>query len=46
MERYLSRDVVNFYLLTYAENKENLKDIEGDPKYHFIKEEIYDRDIV
>lgn len=46
LDRYPSTDVVNLDLLTYAGNKENLRDIEGNPRYHFIKGDICDRDIV
>lgn len=37
-------EVVNFDRLTYAGNLENLKDIEGDRRYKFIKGDICDFD--
>ncbi|MBI5621755.1 dTDP-glucose 4,6-dehydratase [Candidatus Falkowbacteria bacterium] len=38
--------VVNFDALTYAGNLENLKDIEGNPNYQFIKGDICDKELV
>jgi len=38
--------VFNLDKLTYAGNLENLKDIEGDQKYHFIKGDIRDFDFI
>jgi dTDP-glucose 4,6-dehydratase len=35
--------VVNFDKLTYAGNLENLKDIEGNPRYRFVKGDICER---
>ncbi|MEN6616897.1 MAG: dTDP-glucose 4,6-dehydratase [Syntrophorhabdus sp.] len=32
--------VINFDKLTYAGNLENLKDIEGHPRYHFVRGDI------
>ncbi|MFA5946953.1 MAG: dTDP-glucose 4,6-dehydratase [Patescibacteria group bacterium] len=32
--------ILNFDLLTYAGNPENLKDIEGDPRYKFVQGDI------
>lgn len=39
-------EVVNLDLLTYAGNPENLKDIEGNEKYSFIKGDICDKGTV
>ncbi|WP_053982965.1 dTDP-glucose 4,6-dehydratase [Niameybacter massiliensis] len=36
-------NIINFDLLTYAGNLDNLKDIEGNSKYYFIKGDIRDR---
>jgi len=36
--------IVNFDALTYAGNLENLTSIETDPRYHFVKGSITDRD--
>jgi dTDP-glucose 4,6-dehydratase len=38
--------VVNFDLLTYAGNLANLKEVESDPRYRFIKGDIGDREAV
>lgn len=38
--------LVNLDLLTYAGNLENLEAIEGDPRYHFVKGDVRDRDLV
>ena len=38
--------VVNLDLLTYAGNLENLKDLEGDPRYQFTFGNIGDRELV
>ena len=35
-------DVINFDLLTYAGNLENLKDVENNPRYSFVKGDISD----
>lgn len=38
--------VINLDKLTYSGNKNNLKDIENDPKYTFVKGDICDRRLV
>ena len=38
--------LVNLDLLTYAGNLENLKDVESDPRYHFVKGDIRDKALV
>ena len=38
--------VVNFDVLTYAGNLENLRDVEGDERYSFVKGDIRDRELV
>ena len=38
--------VLNFDLLTYAGNLANLKEVENDPRYRFIKGDIGDREAV
>ncbi len=40
------RRVVNLDLLTYAGHRENLADLEGDPRYLFVRGDIGDRDLV
>lgn len=38
--------LVNFDLLTYAGNLENLKEVENDSRYHFVQGDIRDRALV
>lgn len=38
--------IVNLDALTYAGNLSNLKDIEANPRYHFVKADIKDRDAI
>lgn len=38
--------IINLDLLTYAGNLENLKDIADDERYHFIKGDICDRELL
>ena len=38
--------VVNFDCLTYAGNLQNLADLEGHPRYRFVRGDITDRDVV
>ena len=38
--------VINLDLLTYAGNLENLKEVEGNPQYSFVKGDICDRQLV
>lgn len=42
LEKYLNYKIYNLDKLTYAGNLENLKDIEENPNYHFIKGDIVD----
>lgn len=46
LERYPGYRIVNLDLLTYAGNLENLKDIEGNPNYTFVKGDIANRELV
>lgn len=46
LNKYDDYRIVNLDLLTYAGNLENLKDIEDNPNYRFIKGDIADRDLV
>ena len=39
-------EVINLDKMTYAGNPDNLNDIEKDPRYHFFKGDICDRDLV
>lgn len=38
--------IVNYDLLTYAGNLENLKDIENHPSYHFVRGDIRNRELL
>lgn len=38
--------IVNLDKLTYAGNLENLKDVEDNPRYHFVRGDIADRELV
>jgi len=46
LELYAGETVVNLDKLTYAGNPENLRNIEGHPRYCFIKGDICDRSSV
>ncbi|MDD9148972.1 MULTISPECIES: dTDP-glucose 4,6-dehydratase [unclassified Sporolactobacillus] len=38
--------IVNYDLLTYAGNLENLKDVENAPNYHFVRGDIRNRELL
>lgn len=44
--RETSHQVVNLDALTYAGNLENLAEVEGDPRYRFVRGDIRDRGLV
>lgn len=46
LNKYSDYKIVNLDLLTYAGNLENLKDIEDNPNYTFLKGDIVDRELV
>ncbi|NHM29982.1 dTDP-glucose 4,6-dehydratase [Neobacillus terrae] len=46
VNKYSQYEVVNLDLLTYAGNLENLKDIEDQPNYRFVKGDLADRDFI
>ncbi|MFG6495390.1 dTDP-glucose 4,6-dehydratase [Fictibacillus sp. UD] len=46
IETYPNYHIVNYDLLTYAGNLENLIDIEGHEKYTFVKGDINNRELV
>lgn len=46
LEKYPSYKVVNLDLLTYAGNMENLKDIENNPNYTFVRGDICYEELV
>ena len=39
-------DITNLDKLTYAGNLENLKDVQNEPKYHFVKGDIANRELI
>ncbi len=45
-ETRFSGTVVNLDLLTYAANPENLKEVENDPRYVFVKGDICDEKLI
>ena len=46
LNKYNNYKIINLDLLTYAGNLQNLKDIENNPNYTFIKGSITDKNIV
>lgn len=47
IQKYPDYNIINFDKLTYAGNLENLKDMEGNPHYHFIQGDIaLDEDVL
>ena len=45
-KKYPDYEIINLDALTYAGNLENLKDIENDSRYRFVKGDICDKDLV
>jgi len=46
LEKYPDSRIVNLDKLTYAGNLDNLKAVENDPRYEFVKGDICDRELV
>jgi dTDP-glucose 4,6-dehydratase len=46
LKQYPDYHVINLDALTYAGNLENLKDVEHDPRYRFVKGSITDTKLV
>ncbi len=46
LKNYPDDQIINFDILTYAGNLENLRDIENNQNYKFIKGDITDEDLV
>lgn len=46
LEKYLSYNLINLDLLTYAGNLENLKECKNNTRYKFIKGDICNRELV
>ncbi len=46
LQKHPQWQVTNLDKLTYAGNLDNLKDIQNEPQYHFIKGDMVDRELV
>ncbi len=46
LENYSDIEITNIDKLTYAGNLDNLKDIENDPRYRFVKGDVCDAKVV
>lgn len=46
LDKYPDYEIVNLDALTYCGNLENLKEIEGNPNYTFIKGDITDKELI
>jgi dTDP-glucose 4,6-dehydratase len=46
LKKYPNDEIVNLDFLTYAGNLENLKDVEKNPNYKFVKGDIADKELV
>lgn len=46
LNKYPEYEIVNLDKLTYAGNLENLKEVENNKNYHFVKGDITNRDLV
>ncbi|CUT03084.1 dTDP-glucose 4,6-dehydratase [Candidatus Kryptonium thompsonii] len=46
LQNYPGVKVINFDKLTYAGNLENLKDVENNPNYHFVRGDICNQELV
>ena len=46
LNKYDDIEVINYDKLTYAGNLDNLRDIENDPRYQFVKGDICDKKLV
>ncbi|WP_174377774.1 dTDP-glucose 4,6-dehydratase [Sulfurospirillum arcachonense] len=46
LEKYPEYNIINLDLLTYAGNLKNLKEVESNPRYKFIKGNICNRELV
>jgi len=46
LNKYPDYNIINLDLLTYAGNLENLKEIEGNKNYKFVKGDIADKELV
>ncbi|NCU17683.1 dTDP-glucose 4,6-dehydratase [Pallidibacillus pasinlerensis] len=46
LDKYPNYKIINYDLLTYAGNLENLKDVEDNPNYVFVKGDITNRELI
>lgn len=45
-QKYVDLQIINIDKLTYAGNPDNLRDIENNPRYRFVKGDICDKQVV
>ncbi len=46
LDKYSNYNLINLDLLTYAGNVDNLKEVENNPRYKFIKGDICNRELI
>jgi len=46
LKKYDDIEIVNYDKLTYAGNLDNLRDVEDDARYHFVRGDICDKELV
>lgn len=46
LKHYKNTRIINLDKLTYAGNLDNLEDVEGEPRYEFIRGDIRDKEVV
>ncbi|MCI0529974.1 MAG: GDP-mannose 4,6-dehydratase, partial [Nitrospira sp.] len=46
LEKYSDYQVINLDKLTYAGNRDNLRDLKGNPRHTFVKGDICDAKVV
>lgn len=46
LKKYPNYEIINLDILTYAGNLENLKEVEDNPRYEFVRGDIVDRELV
>ncbi|MED4359349.1 dTDP-glucose 4,6-dehydratase [Geobacillus stearothermophilus] len=46
VQKYPSYQIINLDALTYAGNLENVKEVENEPNYRFVKGDITDRELI
>ena len=46
LNKYDDIEIVNFDNLSYGSNPENLRDLEGDSRYRFVRGDVCDRELI